>query len=187
MLLFVRQIPGGLRAWRKKCSELIWKHEMLNSSKVEDLFFYNYKDEFDWSRTLQFISNRNNYTSWETDKEDILYEKSEILVGKEKYWELIRGVYNCKFNKASKDKEEKEMINELWNFCFNELKKKFWIKGCNEINEIEQNLGIKKCKKRVRKIVDRDVYKEENTRKKLKNNEKIKNREYNIKLVTKIK
>ncbi|CAB5387246.1 unnamed protein product [Rhizophagus irregularis] len=22
-------IPGGLRAWRKKCSELIWKNEML--------------------------------------------------------------------------------------------------------------------------------------------------------------
>ncbi|EXX69305.1 hypothetical protein GLOIN_2v1791673 [Rhizophagus irregularis DAOM 181602=DAOM 197198] len=123
----------------------------------------------------------------ESTIKEILYKKSEILVGKEKYWELIRRVYNCKFNKASKDKEEKEMINELWNFCFNELKKKFWIKGCNEINEIEQNLGIKKCEKRVRKIVDRDVYKEENTRKKLKNNEKIKNREYNIKLVTKDK
>ncbi|PKY27073.1 hypothetical protein RhiirB3_442642 [Rhizophagus irregularis] len=62
----------------------------------------------------------------------ILYEKLEILVGKEKYWELIRGVYNCKFNTASKDKEEKEMINELWIFCFNELKKKFWIKRCKE-------------------------------------------------------
>ncbi|CAB4418745.1 unnamed protein product [Rhizophagus irregularis] len=55
----------------------------------------------------------------------------KILVGKEKYWELIRGVYNCKFNTASKDKEEKEMINELWIFCFNELKE-FWIKRCKE-------------------------------------------------------
>uniref|UniRef100_U9TBL8 Reverse transcriptase zinc-binding domain-containing protein n=1 Tax=Rhizophagus irregularis (strain DAOM 181602 / DAOM 197198 / MUCL 43194) TaxID=747089 RepID=U9TBL8_RHIID len=212
-------IPGGIRAWRKKCSELIWKNEMLNSRKVEDLFFYNHKGEFDWNRTLQFISNRNsNCTSWEIEKEDvwersykiknflkdlptyevfykrdvnkietdqcirckngvenwdhlwicekneltikeviersisdfeehllneekheevkllqnmnfsflkILYEKSEVLIGKEKYWELIRGVYNRKFNTLSKDKDEKELINELWVFCFNALKKEF--------------------------------------------------------------
>ncbi|PKK62265.1 hypothetical protein RhiirC2_717830 [Rhizophagus irregularis] len=201
-------IPGGLRAWRKKCSELIWKNEMLNS-------------EFDWNRTLQFISNRNSNCckSWEIEKEDvwersykiknflkelptyeilynkrdvnmietdqcirckngvenwdhlwicekneltikeviersisdfeehllneekheevkllqnmnfsflkILYEKSEVLIGKDKYWELIRGVYNGKFNKVSKDKDEKELINELWVFCFNALKKEF--------------------------------------------------------------
>ncbi|PKB93194.1 hypothetical protein RhiirA5_442059 [Rhizophagus irregularis] len=27
-------IPGGLRAWRKKCSELIWKNEMLNIIEI---------------------------------------------------------------------------------------------------------------------------------------------------------
>jgi hypothetical protein len=42
---------------------------------VEDLFYYNHKGEFDWNRTLQFISNRNNYTSWETDQEDV-WERS---------------------------------------------------------------------------------------------------------------
>ncbi|PKY56143.1 hypothetical protein RhiirA4_476218 [Rhizophagus irregularis] len=87
----------------------------------------------------------------------ILYEKLEILVGKEKYWELIRGVYN-------------------------------YVK---KINEIEQKLGIKKADKRVRKTKDREVdfddKKEENKRKKFKNNEKIKKREYNIKPVTKDK
>ncbi|PKY32949.1 hypothetical protein RhiirB3_451507 [Rhizophagus irregularis] len=190
-------IPGGLRAWR----------------------------EFDWNRTLQFISNRNSNccTSWEIEKEDgkrdvnmietdqcirckngvenwdhlwicekneltikeviersisdfeehllneekheevkllqnmnfsflkILYEKSEVLIGKEKYWELIRGVYNGKFNKVSKDsKDEKELINELW------------IKRCNEVsNELEQSLGIKKSDKRVRKFKDRDIESED--------------------------
>ncbi|PKC69874.1 hypothetical protein RhiirA1_455450 [Rhizophagus irregularis] len=168
-------ISGGLRAWRKKCSELIWKNEMLNNSKVEDLFYYNYKDEFDWNKTLQFItlvSNRNNYTSWEIEKDDdlptyeVLYKRDvnkietdqcikckngvedwdhletneltikevlelsisnleEILLGKEKYWEFIRGVYNRKFNTLSKDKDEKEVVNELWIFCFNALKNEF--------------------------------------------------------------
>ncbi|UZO26744.1 uncharacterized protein OCT59_018958 [Rhizophagus irregularis] len=199
-------ISGGLRAWRKKCSELIWKNEMLNSSKVEDLFYYNYKDEFDWNKTLQFISNRNIYTSWEIEKDDvwersykiknflkdlptyevlykrdvnkietdqcirckngvedwdhlwicetneltikevlelsiskfeesllkeekhekikflqninfsflkILYEKSEVLLGKEKYWELIRGVYNRKFNTLSKIKMRKKLLTSF--------------------------------------------------------------------------
>ncbi|PKY35580.1 hypothetical protein RhiirB3_456574, partial [Rhizophagus irregularis] len=272
-------ISGGLRAWRKKCSELIWKNEMLNSSKVEDLFYYNYKDEFDWNKTLQFISNRNIYTSWEIEKDDvwersykiknflkdlptyevlykrdvnkietdqcirckngvedwdhlwiceineltikevlklsisnfeesllkeekhekikflqninfsflkILYEKSEVLLGKEKYWELIRGVYNRKFNTLSKDKDEKEVINELCSFCFNALKKEFWNKMCNEVNEIELSLGIKKLDKRVRKFIDRDMKcgdkSIENQRKKLKISEKYKNREQNIKL-----
>ena len=36
-------IKGGIREWRKKCSDLIWKNEMLNSRKIEDLFYYNYK------------------------------------------------------------------------------------------------------------------------------------------------
>ncbi|PKK63251.1 hypothetical protein RhiirC2_789169 [Rhizophagus irregularis] len=197
-------ISGGLRAWRKKCSELIWKNEMLNNSKVEDLFYYNYKDEFDWNKTLQFISNRNNYTSWgrsykiknflkDLPTYEVLYKRDvnkietdqcirckngvedwdhlwicetneltikevlelsisnfeEILLGKKKYWEFIRGVYNRKFNTLSKDtKDEKEVINnELWIFCFNALKNEFWNKRCNEVNEIEQSLGIKKSDK----------------------------------------
>uniref|UniRef100_U9UMU0 Uncharacterized protein n=1 Tax=Rhizophagus irregularis (strain DAOM 181602 / DAOM 197198 / MUCL 43194) TaxID=747089 RepID=U9UMU0_RHIID len=28
-------------------------------------------DEFDWNKTLQFISNRNIYTSWEIEKDDV--------------------------------------------------------------------------------------------------------------------
>ncbi|PKY30138.1 hypothetical protein RhiirB3_447078 [Rhizophagus irregularis] len=242
------------------------------------------EDEFDWNKTLQFISNRNIYTSWEIEKDDvwersykiknflkdlptyevlykrdvnkietdqcirckngvedwdhlwiceineltikevlklsisnfeesllkeekhekikflqninfsflkILYEKSEVLLGKEKYWELIRGVYNRKFNTLSKDKDEKEVINELCSFCFNALKKEFWNKMCNEVNEIELSLGIKKLDKRVRKFIDRDMKcgdkSIENQRKKLKISEKYKNREQNIKLVTKNK
>ncbi|GBC52933.2 hypothetical protein GLOIN_2v1772873 [Rhizophagus irregularis DAOM 181602=DAOM 197198] len=113
----------------------------------------------------------------------------QVLIGKEKYWELIRRVYNCKFNTISKDKDEKEMMNELWMFCFDALKKEFWIKRCNEVNEIEQSLGIKKSDKRVRKLKAKDIESEdknlENQKKKLKIDAKYKKRENNIKLVTK--
>ncbi|PKY29396.1 hypothetical protein RhiirB3_446007 [Rhizophagus irregularis] len=93
----------------------------------------------------------------------ILYEKSEVLIGKEKYWELIRGVYNCKFNT-----------------------KEFWIERCNEVNEIEQqSVGIKKSDKRIRKLKDRDIESEdknvENQKNKLKFDAKYKKRENDIK------
>ncbi|PKY45748.1 hypothetical protein RhiirA4_460406 [Rhizophagus irregularis] len=104
----------------------------------------------------------------------ILYEKSEVLIGKDK------------------DEDTEELINELWVFCFNALKKEFWIKRCNEVNELEQSLGIKKsADKRVRKFKDRDIESEDKNieikRKKLKINEKYKKRENDIKLVTKDK
>ncbi|GET50965.1 uncharacterized protein OCT59_028523 [Rhizophagus irregularis] len=81
------------------------------------------------------------------------------------------------------------MMNELWMFCFDALKKEFWIKRCNEVNEIEQSLGIKKSDKRVRKLKAKDIESEdknlENQKKKLKIDAKYKKRENNIKLVTK--
>lgn len=55
-------ITGGLRAWRKKIMNAIWKNEILNSEKLDDLFVYNYKKEFDWVSTLEFISNRINFS-----------------------------------------------------------------------------------------------------------------------------
>ncbi|PKK58451.1 hypothetical protein RhiirC2_796271 [Rhizophagus irregularis] len=50
-------ITGGFRKWRKKVSMALWKNEILNSNKLNDLFMYNFKKEFDWRTTLEFISN----------------------------------------------------------------------------------------------------------------------------------
>ncbi|PKK58872.1 hypothetical protein RhiirC2_795638 [Rhizophagus irregularis] len=58
-----RIISGGYRAWRKKITNAIWKNEILNSEKLDDLFVYNYKKEFDWVTTLEFISNRTNFSN----------------------------------------------------------------------------------------------------------------------------
>ncbi|CAB5366788.1 unnamed protein product [Rhizophagus irregularis] len=135
-------IPGGLRALQRLISD--FEEHLLNEEKHEKV------------KLLQNI----NFSFLK-----ILYEKSEVLIGKEKYWELIRGVYNCKFNTE------------------------FWIKRCNEVNEIEQSLGIKKSDKRVRKLKAKDIESEdknlENQKKKLKIDAKYKKRENDIKLVTK--
>ncbi|PKB94837.1 hypothetical protein RhiirA5_437941 [Rhizophagus irregularis] len=49
-------------------TEAIWKSELLNSVKLEDLFFYNFRNEFDWNTTLKFISNRNNFSFWQCNQ-----------------------------------------------------------------------------------------------------------------------
>ncbi|POG53486.1 hypothetical protein GLOIN_2v29323, partial [Rhizophagus irregularis DAOM 181602=DAOM 197198] len=51
-------ITGGFRVWRKAVTLAIWKNEILNSERLEDLFMYNYRNEFDWIASLEFISNR---------------------------------------------------------------------------------------------------------------------------------
>ncbi|PKY51772.1 hypothetical protein RhiirA4_446966 [Rhizophagus irregularis] len=43
--------------------------------------------------------------------------------------ELLRGVYNNRFNKITNDKDERKMIFSLWVYCYEELKNKFGKKG----------------------------------------------------------
>uniref|UniRef100_U9TL67 Uncharacterized protein n=1 Tax=Rhizophagus irregularis (strain DAOM 181602 / DAOM 197198 / MUCL 43194) TaxID=747089 RepID=U9TL67_RHIID len=245
-----RLITGGYRAWRKKITNAIWKNEILNSDKLDDLFVYNYKKEFDWITTLEFISNRINFSSrqcgdkdtkdrsyriknilkelptyktlykrntnkiaspkcircgkkeeedwdhvWICDDnefsiDDIIQESpykfelelvaqnkdkdieilrnylcnfltilespSIILRGKSRKWELIRGVFNNNFNNISKIKEEKTVIKELWNFIYDEIKKRIRIPRCDEIKRLEEKEEIKKSDLRLKKQVSED-------------------------------
>jgi hypothetical protein len=55
-------ILGDYRQWRKRCTDAVWKNEILNSRKLDDLFIKNYKNEFDWIKSLRFISNKNKFS-----------------------------------------------------------------------------------------------------------------------------
>ncbi|CAB4436598.1 unnamed protein product [Rhizophagus irregularis] len=59
----------------------------------------------------------------------ILFDQSLILLGKTRERELLRGVYNNRFNKITNDKDERKMIFSLWVYCYEELKNKFGKKG----------------------------------------------------------
>jgi hypothetical protein len=54
----------------------IWKNELLNSRKIEDLFYFNFKNEFDWVKTLNFISNKNKFTFWQCNDHEDTKERS---------------------------------------------------------------------------------------------------------------
>ncbi|CAB4440956.1 unnamed protein product [Rhizophagus irregularis] len=95
----------------------------------------------------------------------ILNQQSEILLGKSKDWELIRGDFNNRFNKISSKIEVKNLIDDLWYFCYDQCRINIWNKRCDEVNEIEKKKGIKKMNKRKRKIKELEVDIEENKEK----------------------
>ncbi|PKC55337.1 hypothetical protein RhiirA1_475782 [Rhizophagus irregularis] len=122
-------ITGGFRNWRKKVSMALWKNEILNSNKLNDLFILNFKKEFDWRTTLEFISNQ---------------ERSIVLPGKSRIWEMLRGVFNERFNHLTKSKEELMIIKECWNFIYKEIKTRIWLIRCEEVARLEKLKGIQK-------------------------------------------
>ncbi|EXX75023.1 hypothetical protein RhiirA1_464808 [Rhizophagus irregularis] len=63
-------VMGGFRKWSKKVTDAIWKNEILNSEKLDDLFMYNFRKEFDWQTTLEFVSNRINFTQRQCSQKD---------------------------------------------------------------------------------------------------------------------
>ncbi|EXX73798.1 hypothetical protein GLOIN_2v1771092 [Rhizophagus irregularis DAOM 181602=DAOM 197198] len=276
-----RLITGGFRSWRKSVTNAMWKNEILNSEKLEDLFMYNYRKEFDWITSLEFISNRvefsqrqcgakdtidrsyriknllkeqptykilykRNTNKIDTDKcircgkkeqedwehiwtcednefsideiirespykfEKILLESnqseeldilrnyncefiniiespSNILLGKGRKWEVIRGIYNNKFNDLSKEKKVKDLIKKLWIFTYEEIKKRIWIPRCEEIKRLEDKAQIKKSDLR-RKRDGKEILTEEfrdiqlDKIKKQKTTEKLEEKTKKIKL-----
>ncbi|CAB4420275.1 unnamed protein product [Rhizophagus irregularis] len=74
----------------------------------------------------------------------ILEERSNILLGKNRIREMLRGVFNDKFNKLTKVKEEKIIIKECWNFIYNEFKNRIWLPRCEEVERLEKEKGIQK-------------------------------------------
>ncbi|CAB4429228.1 unnamed protein product [Rhizophagus irregularis] len=67
-------------------------------------------------------------------------------------WEIVRGVYNTNFNKLSNKKESKEVVKKLWNFINEEIKRRIWIKRCEDIAELEKKEGLGKMILKKRKI-----------------------------------
>jgi hypothetical protein len=78
---------------------------------------------------------------------EIMLHKSDILIGYNRIWELLRGVYNRKFKK----KEKKNLIKKFWRFCYDKYRTRIWISRCDEVAEIENEKGIDNKDKRKRK------------------------------------
>ncbi|PKY61785.1 hypothetical protein RhiirA4_487262 [Rhizophagus irregularis] len=91
----------------------------------------------------------------------ILEERSNILLGKSRIWEMLRGVFNDRFNHLTKVKEEKAIIKECWNFIYNEFKNRIWLIRCEEVARLEKLIGIQKQDLRKKRRKEQDKRKED--------------------------
>ncbi|RGB25789.1 hypothetical protein C1646_820816 [Rhizophagus diaphanus] len=217
---------------------LIWKKKIVTGGFRK----WRKKKEFDWQSTLEFISNRINFSARQCNvkdtrdrsyrikyllidlptystlynestmeeiaeesiykyekyledkdrKEDIeilrkynfdfiriLEENSKVLLGKNRIWELLRGVYNNNFNDLTKMKEEKIIIKELWNLIYEEFRSRIWLPRCEEIARLEKLDGIQKQylkrKKKIEKVMKDHQVNEETDKiiKKIKTQENL--------------
>ncbi|CAB4418539.1 unnamed protein product [Rhizophagus irregularis] len=142
-----------------KKEEEDWEHVWIcedNEFSIDDIIRespYKFELELEAQNKVKEIEIvRNHVCNFLT----ILESPSLILRGKSRKWELIRGVYNDKFNNISKIKEEKTVIKELWNFIYDEIKKRIWILRCDEIKRLEEKEEIKKSDLRLKKQESED-------------------------------
>ncbi|PKY23268.1 hypothetical protein RhiirB3_437422 [Rhizophagus irregularis] len=101
-------------------------------------------------------------------------------------WEIVRGVYNTNFNKLSNKKESKEVVKKLWNFIYEEIKRRIWIKRCEDIAELEKKEGLEKMilKKRKIKEISEERTNVNKCNNKIKKQKREKNNNKIISLVT---
>ncbi|RGB22408.1 hypothetical protein C1646_748526 [Rhizophagus diaphanus] len=108
----------------------------------------------------------------------IILEPSKVLLGKNRLWEVLRGVYNNNLNDLTRIKEEKSLIKELWNFLYNEFKNRIWFQRCKEIARLEKIDSIDKRdlkrKRQNEESTEEGGYKKDKNTKTNKNIEKIK-------------
>ncbi|POG72836.1 hypothetical protein GLOIN_2v1773302 [Rhizophagus irregularis DAOM 181602=DAOM 197198] len=75
---------------------------------------------------------------------------SEFILGCENIlYEIARGLYNNNINKIWKTKKEKELVIELWETLYLNIRTKIWLHRCNEVIEEEKKKGITKRDKKL--------------------------------------
>ncbi|PKY56045.1 hypothetical protein RhiirA4_476029 [Rhizophagus irregularis] len=82
-------------------------------------------------------------------------------------WELLRRVYNENFNKIPNRKDYKKVIENLWGFCYDNIKSQIWLKRCDDVAEIEKD-EILKIIVKLEKQVEKDKIQKNNFNKKIK-------------------
>ncbi|GBB85465.1 hypothetical protein RclHR1_00120019 [Rhizophagus clarus] len=59
---------------------------------------------------------------------EVLYGSSIILIKKTREWEMLRGIYNNRYNLISKKQEDQKIIKKLWEEIYDHIKKGFGTK-----------------------------------------------------------
>ncbi|GES87658.1 hypothetical protein GLOIN_2v1824527 [Rhizophagus clarus] len=111
-------VKWAYRRWSKIISQAKWKHELLHCKLIEDLFINNYKDEFDWEISLEFISNRNQCRKTVCNTQDSLdrsYKIKNLLMILPTYKLLYdRGTNKIETPTCPRCEEVEETWDHIW-------------------------------------------------------------------------
>ncbi|CAB4375230.1 unnamed protein product [Rhizophagus irregularis] len=198
-------IHGDFRNHVKVHNQLKYKSDILMSHYLEDVFYQNELQEIDWKRTFNFLKKEEEYKNG--DNEDLvkfkalrilnaelaffMQEKSKVLIlgSLTKVREITRGLFNNKLYDFTRNKIERQVVDEIWERSFLNIRKLLWLKRCSEVEVIEKLKGVSKLQKKrkrdpppiVKKSsnnadlvidLDNDI---KNNKKMKKNNEKLDN------------
>ncbi|GES90047.1 hypothetical protein GLOIN_2v1835445 [Rhizophagus clarus] len=138
-------VKWAYRRWSKIISQAKWKHDLLHCKLIEDLFINNYKDEFDWEISLEFISNRNQCRKTVCNTQDSLdrsYKIKNLLMILPTYKLLYdRGTNKIETPTCPRCEEGEETWDHIWTCNQNEFNIKDVIE--NTIIEIEKKYTTK--------------------------------------------
>ncbi|CAB4399112.1 unnamed protein product [Rhizophagus irregularis] len=172
-------IHGDFRNHVKVHNQLKYKSDILMSHYLEDVFYQNELQEIDWKRTFNFLKKEEEYKNG--DDEDLVKFKAIRILNAE-----------LAFFMQEKSKVlilERQVVDEIWERSFLNIRKLLWLKRCSEVEVIEKLKGVSKLQKKrkrdpppiVKKSsnntdlvidLDNDI---KNNKKMKKNNEKLDN------------
>ncbi|CAB4379149.1 unnamed protein product [Rhizophagus irregularis] len=199
-------IHGDFRNHVKVHNQLKYKSDILMSHYLEDVFYQNELQEIDWKRTFNFLKKEIEEEYKNGDNENLdkfkalrilnielasfMQEKSKVLIlgSLTKVREITRGLFNNKLYDLTRNKIERQVVDEIWERSFLNIRKLLWLKRCSEVEVIEKSKGVSKLQKKRKRDIpimikspsdadnvidsDNDI---KNNKKLKKNNEKLDN------------
>ncbi|CAB4381121.1 unnamed protein product [Rhizophagus irregularis] len=79
-----------------------------------------------------------------------MQEKSKVLIlgSLTKIREITRGLFNNKLYDFTQNKIERQVVDEIWERSFLNIRKLLWLKRCSEVEVIEKLKGVSKLQKK---------------------------------------
>ncbi|CAB5369698.1 unnamed protein product [Rhizophagus irregularis] len=159
-------IHGDFRNHVKVHNQLKYKSDILMSHYLEDVFYQNELQEIDWKKTFNFLKKEIEEEYKNGDNEDLvkfkalrilngelasfMQEKSKVLIlgSLTKIREITRGLFNNKLYDFTQNKIERQVVDEIWERSFLNIRKLLWLKRCSEVEVIEKLKGVSKLQKK---------------------------------------
>ncbi|CAB4494021.1 unnamed protein product [Rhizophagus irregularis] len=146
----------------------IYNESKLFSDSIEEICDYVMMDE-----------DANEIKEFKENLMDISTNRSNIMILHNMIREITRGIINEKWMNVCKNSSFKTILRDIFDLYLTKIQEHIWKERCNEMTEIEKQMGIFKDLKRKKRDADDDSEdKETDTRKLDKSKNKKENKKF---------